>query len=220
MYKLGDIVKGNEIGKKTNDLFVMSTCSGCGVERWVRKSRIDLPHYTGLCRVCSGRRSPYFKHNRGEAHHNWNGGRTTFMGYVMVKLQTDDFFFPMAHCTGYVREHRLVMARHLGRCLESWEIVHHKNGVRDDNRLENLELGKHVSQHMKEHSLGYRDGFDKGYRDGDEKRVREIRKDFIEWGNEECFEHPYSSRAKGEAYNRKRHRCPECFESLKQLMEG
>uniref|UniRef100_A0A6M3INN8 Uncharacterized protein n=1 Tax=viral metagenome TaxID=1070528 RepID=A0A6M3INN8_9ZZZZ len=44
-------------------------------------------------------------------------------------------------------------------------------------------------------------------------------KDLIEWGNEECFEHPYSSRAKGEAYNRKRHRCPECWESLKRLVE-
>ena len=44
-------------------------------------------------------------------------------------------------------------------------------------------------------------------------------KDVYEWGNEECFEHPYSSRTKGEGYNRKRHRCPECWQSLKQLVE-
>ncbi|GAH60207.1 unnamed protein product, partial [marine sediment metagenome] len=85
---------------------------------------------------------------RGEKNPNWKGGRRiSGDGYILVKLQLADFFYPMARKDGYVLEHRLAMAKQLHRCLLPWEVVHHKNEIKNSNELENLELlasqGKH-----------------------------------------------------------------------------
>lgn len=67
----------------------------------------------------------------------WKGGRTVNKyGYVLIK-NPDKGKYGNSDRIG---EHRLVMMKYLGRKLFSEETIHHKNGIRDDNRLENLEL--------------------------------------------------------------------------------
>lgn len=82
----------------------------------------------------------------GNAHPSWKGGRyTTPAGYVYVQADPDDEMFIMANVLGYIMEHRLVIARSIGRPLTRKETVHHINGDTADNRLANLQLraGQH-----------------------------------------------------------------------------
>jgi len=81
---------------------------------------------------------------RGNTHPCWRGGRTiASTGYVRIKLPNH----PRADTKGYVAEHALVMEQSIGRPIVLGETIHHKNGIRGDNRIENLELwvGNHTS---------------------------------------------------------------------------
>lgn len=72
-------------------------------------------------------------------------------GYVMVRCPPE--FQAMARQNGYVLEHRLVMARHLGRCLERSEVVHHKGDNLEKNELSNLTLySSHQDHYVEEHA--------------------------------------------------------------------
>lgn len=78
---------------------------------------------------------------RGPMSTNWKGGTHLTKGYRMVMVTEPELTtFATMIAKGYVPEHRLVMARSIGRPLLTSEVVHHRNGVKADNRIENLEL--------------------------------------------------------------------------------
>lgn len=130
--RIGEIRKSSELGIKGTHNYIWAACIDCGKERWVGL-RNDKP-VSRRCIHCAHKLY-------GADNPHWKGGRLeNHLGYIWIKVQPDDFFYAMSNPNGYVFEHRLIMAKHLGRCLQSWEIVHHKNGIKDDNRIENLQI--------------------------------------------------------------------------------
>jgi hypothetical protein len=82
---------------------------------------------------------------KGPRAPGWAGGRVQLGKYTAVWIPDDDPMAEMRVTDRYVLEHRLVMARSLGRPLTKHETVHHINGDPVDNRIENLQLrtGRH-----------------------------------------------------------------------------
>ena len=95
---------------------------------------------------------------RGSEHYKWSGETTMHSGgYPMIRVPDH----PHADRNGFVLEHRHVYEQHAGRILESEEYVHHKNGDKHDNRVENLELTNmvdHARHHMKIRMENIRNG--------------------------------------------------------------
>ena len=154
----GVVARGKEIGYKGTNRYIQAACVDCSKERWV-------PLYKGqaktqLCLSCSAKHNAVFAHNarrgqvtseetkrkisianRGEKAWNWKGGRIEGdRGYMFIKVLPDHPYYCMARKNNYIPEHRLVVAQSLGRPLLKTETVHHRNGVKTDNRRGNLEL--------------------------------------------------------------------------------
>lgn len=142
MPKLGEIKRGREIhyGSPSGQ-YIWITCSVCNSNpKWKQLvgGRVAYPR----CQSCANR-------HFGKANAAWKGGKTRRCdGYVFVLLKPNSPLYIMANARGYVLEHRFVMAQHLQRPLKSWEVVHHKNGIRFDNKLVNLELLPKQAYHI------------------------------------------------------------------------
>jgi len=97
----------------------------------------------GITRQRTGPRS-------GEKHPDWKGGVTISKGYRYIYAPDH----PNKGRGNYVLEHRLVMEQKLGRYLDQSEVVHHVDGNRMNNSIENLVLFQTNAKHLKHELAG------------------------------------------------------------------
>lgn len=81
-------------------------------------------------------------------NNNWKGGRSVASnGYVLLKMPGHH----LADVRGYIYEHRLIAEEKIGRRLRNGEQVHHVNGVKTDNRPDNIEVVASIAEHRARH---------------------------------------------------------------------
>lgn len=98
--------------------------------------------------IKSGLKKVYPDGQRGENASNWRGGKMKAgKGYIYQYAPEH----PNANQDGYVMEHRLALEKKLGRLLTKEEVVHHIDGVKSNNDIENLELVANMGTHTRDH---------------------------------------------------------------------
>lgn len=148
MPNMGEFKTASELGFKGNPYrkFIWSACADCGEQRWV--ALIHGSPRNSRCHSCANKilTGGYF----GGNNPNWKGGEYKDDGYVFVFRPEH----PKAYGNGYIKRARLVLEGKLGRPILLNMDSHHINGIKDDDRPENLmEIAKSEHGRISKHNI-------------------------------------------------------------------
>jgi hypothetical protein len=131
-----------------NEMAEMTGVEVTTILRWMDHFGLERRTITEITDRTRTKISKIASEKRGDKTSRWNGGQAIRHGYRFI-LQPDH---PNANALGYVQEHRLVMEFVLARLLERAEVVHHRDGNRLNNIIDNLFVFPNSSAHAKFHS--------------------------------------------------------------------
>lgn len=172
---------------REKDYLIETICVICGSMFKVKRCHVNIKTLSNRC--CSDKcKKDFIKLNRRNKEHICSGCGITFIGYRNNKTQLkfcgqdcsknfmrgerSPFFSNGSTVTSggyrailigekYILEHRLIMEEHLGRKLERDENIHHKDGNKLNNKIENLELMSTVEHSRLHHKLRRNNGTSK-----------------------------------------------------------
>jgi len=118
--------KLNDIKKVGTNYYIYQACVDCGKKRYVPK--VKNPPLR--CKSCA---------HLGNRSHRWQGGQCVFGGYTYIYSPNH----PRGNSWGYVKRAVLVLEEKLGRPIKDGYDCHHRNEIKSDDSLDNLEELEH-----------------------------------------------------------------------------
>lgn len=119
---------GRQKGYKIKIYGRIIKCKSCGKLCFIQNSQKQGQYCSPKC-------------EKGQYGSNWRGGKKKDRKYLTVLAPREN------RANKYIGEHRLVIEKKIGRYLHSWEICHHINKIKTDNRPQNLMVFKGNSTH-------------------------------------------------------------------------
>lgn len=140
------VKKGSKMSKKSR---LKMSHAHLGKKPWNKGKKLSIVYRKKLSEAHKGQiswnKGKHPEYLQGSNNPAWKGGITKQRGYVFIRVPSH----PKNHC-GYKKRCILVVEKYIERFLKKGEQIHHINGIKDDDRIENLQIVS-AAEHVRIH---------------------------------------------------------------------